>query len=205
MIKLECMDVHKAYGSRKVLCGIDLELLRGDIIGICGDNGCGKSTLLSILAGVERADRGRVTLNGKDVRRIRDLPRRIGYVPQNDPIPGNVKVREILGLWCASRSGFDSITEEYELGDMLNMRVDKLSGGMRRRVSVACASASGPEMLILDEPATAMDMHFRELLYLDLVRTAGQGTGIVMVSHDPDELALCNTCFRIIDGKNERI
>ena len=60
-------------------------------------------------------------------------------------------------------------------------------------------------MLILDEPATAMDMHFRELLYLDLVRTAGQGTGIVMVSHDPDELALCNTCFRIIDGKNERI
>ncbi|MCR5509433.1 MAG: ABC transporter ATP-binding protein [Lachnospiraceae bacterium] len=204
-MEFECKNVKRAYGKQKVLRGISFSASGGEIIGFAGDNGSGKSTLLAILAGVERPDSGEVTIDGRNISRIRDLADRIGYVPQTDPLPGEFKVRECLGLWCGSPSKRKAAVSDYDLAEMVNKRVSKLSGGMRRRVSIACAAASEPDILILDEPTAALDMHYKKIIRADIRRMAERGTLIILVSHDDEELNMCNDCYRISDGLNEKI
>lgn len=199
------MGVKKAYGRKKILRGISFEAAGGEIVGFSGDNGCGKSTLLSILAGVERPDRGEVTLDGRSIYGIRNLSDRIGYVPQTDPLPGELRVTECLKLWARSRSELDRTLYDYELDEIARMKISKLSGGMRRRVSVACAAVSSPDILILDEPTAALDMHYKQLIRSDMRRMAESGAAVILVSHDYDELNMCNTCYRITDGVNEKL
>ncbi|MBO4899832.1 MAG: ABC transporter ATP-binding protein [Lachnospiraceae bacterium] len=201
----ECSNVKRAYGKQKILRGISFSASGGEIVGFSGDNGCGKSTLLSILAGVERPDKGEVTIDGRSIYRIRNLSDRIGYVPQTDPLPGEFKVSECLGLWCGSVSKRKAAISDYDLTDFVNKRVSKLSGGMRRRVSLAVAAASQPDILILDEPTAALDMHYKTLIRSDIRRMAENGALIILVSHDIDELDMCNTCYRITGGVNEKI
>lgn len=201
----ECVNVKKAYGRKRILRGISFEAAGGEIIGFSGDNGCGKSTLLSILAGVERPDHGEVKLEGRSIYSIRNLTDRIGYVPQTDPLPGELRVSECLKLWSRSRDDYQRVTYEYELEDILRMKISRLSGGMRRRVSLACAAASDPDILILDEPTAALDMHYKQLIRSDIRRMAEDGAAVILVSHDYDELNLCNMCYRITDGINEKL
>ena len=201
----ECLGVKKAYGRKKILRGISFEAEGGEIIGFSGDNGCGKSTLLSILAGVERPDDGQVRLGGRSIYSVRGLTDRIGYVPQTDPLPFDMRVSECLKLWSRSRADYDRVIYEYELEDMIRMKIGKLSGGMRRRVSVACATVSSPDILILDEPTAALDMHYKQLIRSDMKRMAQTGTAVILVSHDYDELNMCNTCYRITNGINEKL
>ena len=204
-MNLECSNVKRAYGKQKVLRGVSFSASGGEIIGFAGDNGCGKSTLLSILAGVERPDKGEVTIDGRSIYRIRNLSDRIGYVPQTDPLPGEFKISECLGLWCGSAAKRKAAASDYELSEIMNKRISKLSGGMRRRVSIACAAASEPDILILDEPTAALDMHYKKLIRADIRRMADKGTLIILVSHDSEELNMCNVCYRITDGVNEKI
>lgn len=201
----ECFGVKKAYGKQKILRGISFEATDGEIIGFSGDNGCGKSTLLSILAGVERPDSGQVKLDGRSIYSVRGLTERIGYVPQTDPLPGQLKVSECIKLWSRSGDDYDRVIYEYELEDMIRKKISKLSGGMRRRVSVACATVSTPDILILDEPTAALDMHYKQLIRSDMRRMAEAGTAVILVSHDYDELNMCNTCYRITNGINEKL
>ena len=200
-----CKGVRKAYGRSVILRRIDFEAAGGEIIGFSGDNGCGKSTLLSILAGVERPDKGEVKFDGRSIYAIRNLTDRIGYVPQTDPLPGELRVKECLKLWAVSRDDLDNTMYDYELDGIARMKISRLSGGMRRRVSVACATVSRPDILILDEPTAALDMHYKQLIRSDMRRMAEMGTAVILVSHDYEELNMCNTCYRITDGVNEKL
>ena len=204
-MNFSCVDVRKSYGHKRILRGITFEVTGGEIIGFSGDNGCGKSTLLSVLAGVDRPDRGEVTLDGRSIYGIRNLSDRIGYVPQTDPLPGELRVSECLKLWARSRDALDRTLYDYELDGITGMKISKLSGGMRRRVSIACAAVSGPDILILDEPTAALDMHYQQLIRSDMRRMAESGAAVILVSHDYDELNMCNTCYRITDGVNEKL
>ncbi|MCR5594363.1 MAG: ABC transporter ATP-binding protein [Lachnospiraceae bacterium] len=199
----ECKNLHKAYGNKKILKGIDLTLHRESIIGFGGDNGSGKSTLLSILAGVERPDSGKVLLEGQNIFKISGLSERIGYVPQTDPLPPELKTSEILKLWCGSKESYDRTVEEYELKSILKKKTGILSGGMKRRLSFACAASKFPTVMILDEPTAGLDMHFRELIRGDIGKMARSGTAIILVSHDIEDLGMCNKCYRIVNGINE--
>ena len=76
---------------------------------------------------------------------------------------------------------------------------------MRRRVSFACAAASSPDILLLDEPTASLDMHYKQIIRTDIGRMAERGTIIILVSHDPEELNMCNVCYRISGGINEEI
>ena len=204
-MEFECRNVKRAYGKQKILRGISFIGRGGEIIGFAGDNGCGKSTLLSILAGVERPDKGEVLIDGKSIYRIRNLSDRVGYVPQTDPLPGEFKVSECLSLWCGSSAKRKAAISDYDLSEFVNKRVSKLSGGMRRRVSIAVAAASKPDILILDEPTAALDMHYKKLIRSDIRRMAEGGALIILVSHDSEELDMCNKCYRINNGINEEI
>ena len=205
MSELICENVSISYRKREVLRRVDLVLSSGMITGITGDNGSGKSTLAAVIAGVIKPDGGKVTLDSEDIRRIRDLTKHIGYMPQTDPLPAMLTVRECLGLWCESKDSFDRAVSEYGFEPALKKKIHTLSGGERKRLSFACCAASYPKMLILDEPTAGLDEHFSILIREDMIRIAGAGTGIMLITHDGEEMKMCNTCYRIRNGVNEKI
>ncbi len=197
--------IRKKYGKKEVLKDCSFSVQGGSCIGILGENGCGKSTLLSILAGVQRADGGSFLLNGTDLFRNPKLRQKlVGYVPQGDPLLEELSARDNLLLW------YDRKTMEQELahgvlarlgiGAFLKMPVHKLSGGMKKRLSIACAVASQPPVLLLDEPMSALDLSCKKEIYSYIAQRKALGGIMILVTHDILELKLCDVCYMLPDG-----
>jgi len=163
-------------------------------IGFTGSNGCGKTTFLSILAGVEKADSGSIRLDGN-----------IGYVPQINPLPDNLKVKECLKLWCDDKRIYDDLIARYNLESILGMKIKHLSGGMKRRVSLCCALACNPEVLIMDEPTASLDIDYKALIHRDMEDFTDAGGILILVTHEREEIDMCNVCYLITEGRNEEI
>jgi len=188
-----------------VLRGVSLEAQGGSCIGILGANGCGKTTLLSILAGVQRADGGSFLCDGQDLFSQSKLRQRlVGYVPQGTPLLEELTAKDNLLLWYSAaqlkKELEDGILSRLGIGEFLKKPVHKLSGGMKKRLSIGCSVASHPPILLLDEPTAALDLPCRQVItqYLRSYRAAG---GILLlVTHDPQELALCDQCYILKDG-----
>jgi len=162
---LVAKDIYKCYHRRDILKGVDLMAKPGECVGVIGSNGCGKTTLLSILAGTVRADRGQIQAGGHDIRRNpKDYARSVAYVPQENPLIEELTVKDNMLLWYkGSRKRMKQDLEEgaagiLGIGPMLGRRVDQLSGGMKKRLSIACALSNHAPVLILDEPGAALDM-----------------------------------------------
>jgi ABC-2 type transport system ATP-binding protein len=196
---LEVKNIHKCYGKKEVLKGIRFTAEKGDCIAIAGLNGCGKSTLLSILAGTLKSDSGEFLINGVDLLK-KPAKRKglIGYVPQENPLIGELTVRDNLKLWyCDSELNLD---EELESGtlkllgidEFVNMTVNRLSGGMKKRVSIGCAMAYDQPVLILDEPSAALDLACKENIRNYLTGHLKRDGIILITTHDEAELAMCN-------------
>ena len=204
MIKVN--NVCKKY-KKNILNGISFEAEKGDCVIIVGENGCGKSTLLSIMAGALRADKGEIFYSGENVFKKRKLfSKYIGYVPQDNPLIDELSVYDNLRLWYgkdgkafkkAINGGF---ADMLGLSEVLKMPVGKLSGGMKKRVSIASSMANEPPIMILDEPSTALDIVCKEDIrnYLNIYLKNG-GT-IVMTTHETDEMALCTKLFVMKNG-----
>lgn len=204
-MKIEIKDIKKRYRGQQVLKGISLEAESGSCIGILGANGCGKSTLLSILAGVQRPDGGSFLCDGQDLFAQSRLRQRVvGYVPQGTPLLEELTAWDNLLLWYNA----DRLKQELEsgilarlgIGEFVKKPVHKLSGGMKKRLAIGCSVAEHPPVLLLDEPTAALDLPCQQLIgeYLQEYRRAG---GILLlVTHDPRELALCDRCVIIRDG-----
>lgn len=202
---MEVRGVRKAYGKKQVLADASFSAGCGQCVGILGGNGSGKSTLLSILAGVRRADRGSFFYGEEELlRHPGRIPAVLGYVPQADPL------MEELSAWDNLRMWHDKKTLEGELAagslallgicDFLKTPVRKLSGGMKKRLSIGCAVASRPGILILDEPSAALDLVCKEniIRYLTAYKQAG---GIIVLStHDVQDLTLCDACYILKAG-----
>lgn len=199
------------HGKKKVLHDVCLNAQSGECIGILGANGCGKSTLLSILAGIQPADGGSIQLNGTDVLKTRKKERTslIGYVPQECPLMEELNALDNLKLWYCDSPLF--LQEELEQGflamlgipDFLRVPVKNMSGGMKKRLSIGCAVAENPCILLLDEPGAALDLICKERIEVYLKNYKKQGNAILLATHEEREINLCDRLFLLRDGKLE--
>jgi ABC-2 type transport system ATP-binding protein len=180
---LEALGLGKRYGGRHALRDVSFRAQAGELVAVIGPNGAGKTTLLSILAGETRADAGTVSRP----------PGEIGWVPQQPALYGRLTVGENLRLFarlerCRDVSGaVERMLVQAGLEERAGDRVETLSGGNRQRVNVAIGLLSEPEVLLLDEPSTALDPRQRERLWEFLRGLIEAGTAIVYSTHNVQE------------------
>ncbi|MDE5599223.1 MAG: ABC transporter ATP-binding protein, partial [Lachnospiraceae bacterium] len=168
MKMIEIENLISAYGRKKVLQGVTFSGERGECIGIVGPNGCGKSTLLSTMAGVLRPLSGTIRYYGKDALQNRVVFQKMtGYVPQENPLMPELSVYDNLRLWYPDKAELEKELEQgflqiLGIPEFVGKTVSKLSGGMKKRVSIGIALSGMPPVLILDEPSAALDLVCKE-------------------------------------------
>lgn len=203
MIRAE--HISKRY-KKMVLKDVSFTAEKGDLIGIIGANGCGKTTLLTIMAGVRRAGGGSLYYNNESAFSNKKVFRRYtGYVPQGNPLVDELSGRDNLKLWLkppVKLKDFLNRDEIKRLGiaDYLDVNVGRMSGGMKRRLSIAAALSLSPQVLILDEPGTALDLKGRAEIADYLAQYAAGGGTVVMTTHIEAEIELCSKLYILKDG-----
>lgn len=204
---LTISDVSFSYRHKNILDHIGLTVEPGDCVGIVGANGCGKSTFLSVIAGARKAKSGTILFDGHP------LPANpakrlalIGYVPQENPLIPELSVRDNLLIWYTGKKNTfyreleTGFLKELGLTEFLSVPVQKLSGGMKKRVSLGIALQNRPVLIVLDEPSAALDLVCKDDIhrYLSLY-LAGGGT-VIITSHEESELSLCNRMYLLKHG-----
>jgi len=200
----ESIDAGYPAGEALVLRGLHLEIGDGDIVALVGPNGSGKSTLLRALGRVLKPRRGTVYLDGRAMREwpTREVARRLALLPQGPTLAADLSVHELVWLGRSPHQGMlglpsrkdeeavRSAIEETGITPLTGRRLSELSGGERQRVWVAMALAQQPQVLLLDEPTTFLDLN-HQLELLDLIRYLNREHGItvVMVLHDLNQAA----------------
>ncbi len=204
-MEVQIKNIQKSYGKKPVLKDITFSGEGGRCIGILGSNGSGKSTLLSILAGVLSPNAGAFLCDGKDL--LKDPARRaalVGYVPQGTPLIDELSAKDNLLLWYnqedLTRELEDGVLKLLGIGDFLKVPVCKMSGGMKKRLSIGCAVANRPPILLLDEPTAALDLACKESIASYLRQYKRAGGLLLLTTHDVLELELCDQWFIIKDG-----
>lgn len=204
---LKVSGIAKNYGKKTVLRDISFTAEQGECVAIAGANGCGKSTLLSILAGTLKPGAGEFEAFGQDIfRNPKERERLIGYVPQENPLIPELDARDNLKLWyCNSR--YD-MAEELEKGvlamlgipEFLDVKVSAMSGGMKKRLSIGCAVANDPAILILDEPSAALDLVCKASIRQYMEEFKKRKGIILITTHDEDELRICDRLLVMKEG-----
>lgn len=200
MLRVE--HVKKSYGKKTILEDINMQVYPGEMVAIIGRNGCGKSTLLQILAGVQKPDAGELeyvsTYPLRDTKKFREL---CGYVPQENPLLEEMTVADMLTLYGIDKKGLsDDMLKGFELEGILKQTVSKLSGGMKRRVSIACCVQNRPQIIFMDEPTTALDIFYKSSIH-DWMEQYRKKQGILVItSHDEKEILFCDRCFLMTGG-----
>ncbi len=199
---LEIRGVHKSYGAVQALSGVDLDVACGEIVALLGPNGAGKTTLVSIVAGLRKADRGQVWVNGIEATARPRLARRyIGLAPQETGIYPTVSVADNLTFFGQLaglrrqrlRTRIAEVAEIFSLTDLLERKGQSLSGGEARRVHTAVSVLASPPLLLLDEPTAGVDVQTRNQL-LGLVKSlAEEGAAIVYSTHYLHEVEQLNS------------
>ena len=201
----ELNNIRKSYGKKEVLRGVSMPLEKGRIIALAGPNGSGKSTLLRLLAGVIPSGGGEFFWQGADLLRERALARKkVAYVPQGTPLIDELSARDNLRLWYDKEAMEKSLSEgmlrQLGVGDFLKTPAGKLSGGMRKRLSIGCAMSGQPEILLLDEPTAALDLVCKQALLDAFSLFRQQGGLILMATHDLLELSGCDRVYLLSEG-----
>lgn len=199
---LEVSHIRKTYGKKVILEDISLKANCGECIAIVGRNGCGKTTLMQILAGALKPDTGEISFFGNNPLKKRKFFREyVGYVPQDPPLLEELSVKDNLKLWGVLKSEyFSTINSMFSLDEIMNMKVEKLSGGMKRRLGIACAIATLPSILLLDEPTTALDLYYKESIQEWLQKYREMKGIILLTSHDEKEILSCDRCLVMRQG-----
>jgi lipooligosaccharide transport system ATP-binding protein len=201
----------KIYGDFKAVDGIDFTVKRGESFGLLGPNGAGKSTTMKMIASTSQRTSGELLILGKDPNDFGpEIRAHLGVVPQQDNLDRELKVWENLmvygryfGLsrkWLKSK--INELLEFAQLVEKRNNKVDELSGGMKRRLTIARALVSEPEILMLDEPTTGLDPQARHILWDRLFRLKELGVTLVITTHYMDEAEqLCDRLMVMDKGK----
>jgi len=206
---IRIQDVTKRYGSVQALNGVSLDIKEGEFFGLLGPNGAGKTTLISILAGLARADSGRISVLGHDVAKDFRVSRRaLGVVPQELVFDPFFSVRETLRIQSGyfglrhNDAWIDEIMAELDLTSKADANMRALSGGMKRRVLVAQALVHKPPVIVLDEPTAGVDVELRQTLWKFIARLNREGHTIVLTTHYLEEAeALCKRIAMLKAGK----
>jgi lipooligosaccharide transport system ATP-binding protein len=212
-VVIEASGLVKRYGTdptaTPAVAGIDLAVRRGELFGFLGPNGAGKSSAMRMIACISPRTGGALRVlgldPGRDGRRIRA---RLGVVPQEDTLDLELNVADNLYVYGrffdlprkALRTRIPELLESVSLADRADDRVDSLSGGMKRRLTIARAMVSDPELVLLDEPTTGLDPHARHLLWDRLRHLKDRGITQVLTTHYMDEAEqLCDRLV-VMDG-----
>lgn len=204
-MEVQISHIQKKYRNKQVLKDISLQATGGTCIGILGCNGSGKSTLLAILAGVLRQDEGCFLCDGKDLFCNNALRAKlVGYVPQGTPLIEELSAKDNLLLWYSPQQ----LQQELESGVLkllgieafLKTPVNKMSGGMKKRLSIGCSVVNRPPILLLDEPTAALDLECKQRIADYLRQYKKSGGLLLLTTHDVLELELCDAWYIIRDG-----
>ena len=201
LLQAESISFH--YGSEPVLEDVSLTAAAGECVGIAGVNGSGKSTLLSILAGMRRAAGGSLVCMGHDLFREKgQFAKLIGYVPQDNPLLSDLTVSDNLKLWSGSRPDPSlQVLQKLELVPLLKKRAGKLSGGQKRRLTIACALLGNQRILIMDEPTSALDVGQKEIIHRYIKDFTAQKGVVIMATHDIIEMELCDRLYHLSEHR----
>ena len=207
---IEMQGLHKRFGRDTVaLDGVDLDIRAGEFFTLLGPSGCGKTTLLRILAGLEEPDDGSLVVGGKNVTEVPPHRRSVNTVFQSYALFPHLSVRENLafglkmrGMPAAERHvKVDEIADFIKLGDLVDRHVDQLSGGQRQRIALARALICEPDVLLLDEPLSALDAGLRSQLQVELLRVQRRlGMTFVFVTHDQQEAMVMSDRIAVLNG-----
>lgn len=202
--------LRKCFGETEAVAGLDLEVRRGEIVGLIGPDGAGKTTTMRVVLGLLRSGGGRVELLGETVevppRRLRE---RLGYMPQRFSLYPDLTVSENLRFFAdlylmpgaEFRRRRQEMLEFSRLGPFRDRRAGNLSGGMKQKLALSCNLIHRPELLILDEPTTGVDPVSRQEFWASLRRFAGQGLGILVSTPYMDEAELCDRVLLMHEGR----
>jgi ABC-2 type transport system ATP-binding protein len=210
MHAIQTTALTKRYKEITAVDGLDLEIRRGELYALLGVNGAGKTTAIRLLTGLTRPTSGDALVGGYSITREREqVKRRIGVAPQETAIAPNLTVKENLELICGiygfskakTASKIEELTGQFSLDPVLMRRAGKLSGGWQRRVSIAMALISEPELLFLDEPTLGLDVLARHELW-DAIRALKGRITIVLTTHYMEEAAALSDRIGILkDGR----
>ena len=199
----------KTFGAFEAVRGIDLDVQKGEAFGFLGPNGAGKSSTMRMIGAVSPPTAGRLQVFGLDpLRDGSEIRARIGVCPQEDTVDAELRVRENLVVYArffgmskgASRKRADELLEFVSLKERAESKVESLSGGMKRRLTIARALVNSPQLLLLDEPTTGLDPQARHLVWERLFRLKQQGVTLVLTTHYMDEAEqLCDRLV-VMDG-----
>jgi len=209
MIRVE--DLQKSYGSLRAVDGISFEIPEGELFGFLGPNGAGKTTTLSMISGLLKPDRGRVSIGEIDVwHSPKEAKRILGLVPQDLALYEELTARENLMFWGSLfhlprselKANIEVWLERVGLKDRGREAVSKFSGGMKRRLNLAIGLVHNPKVVLLDEPTVGIDPQARKNI-LDIIREiVKEGSTILFTTHHLEEAeALCDRIAIIDHGK----
>lgn len=209
MAAIQVNNVEKSYKALKALRGVSLSIEEGEFFGLLGPNGAGKTTLISIIAGLNRADVGNVTVHGHDtVTAYRQARKLLGVVPQELVFDPFFTVRETLRMQSGyyglknNNAWIDEVMHHLDLTSKADANMRALSGGMKRRVLVAQALVHKPPVIVLDEPTAGVDVELRQTLWKFISRLNRDGHTVVLTTHYLEEAqALCNRVAMLKAGQ----
>jgi len=201
---LHAQGLRKSYGATEVLAGVDVDVAPGECFGLLGPNGAGKTTTLKICLGLTEADAGSVRLLDHAVpRQAREARQRVGVVPQFDNLDPDFTVAENLIVYGRYfgikgreiKARIPQLLEFAGLGGRADARIQALSGGMKRRLTLARALVNDPQLVFMDEPTTGLDPQARHLIWERLRQLTQEGKTLILTTHFMEEAE--RLCSRI--------
>ncbi|MFC6713496.1 ABC transporter ATP-binding protein [Branchiibius cervicis] len=210
-VMIRAHDLHKSFGDFEAVRGIDVDVVRGESFGFLGPNGAGKSSTMRMIAAVSPVTSGDLRILDMDpATHGSQIRARLGVCPQDDTLDNELTVRENLIVYGRYfgigrkqvRAKADELLDFAQLTEKADAKVDDLSGGMKRRLTIARSLVNDPELLLLDEPTTGLDPQARHVLWDKLFRLKQQGVTLVITTHYMDEAEqLCDRLVVMDQGR----
>ena len=209
MYILQIENLHKSYEKFEAIKGIDLNIKKGDIYGLLGPNGAGKSTLIKTITGLEKMTSGKIIFEESETS-INKYKKNIGLLPQDIALYLDFTAKENVTFFCSLygyrgkdlKERVDKALEFVGLLDIKNKKAKEFSGGMKRRLNMACAIAHNPRLIIMDEPTVGIDPQSRNHILESVRKLNEQGSTIIYTSHYMEEVEeLCNNISIMDRGK----
>ena len=207
MLRIE--NVYKSYDENHVLKGVSFNVKNNEIKGLIGINGAGKSTLIELVCGIKKIDDGKIFVSNNDVddkKNKNELKSIIGYMPQSFNLFNDLTVEENLGYLCAvynldENVAINKILDLCNLNDKRKVLSSHLSGGYRQLLSLAGTLIHNPQLIILDEPTSAMDPLFRKSFWKIIKECKNRGCTILVITHYMEELLECDSFVCLSNGR----
>ena len=206
---LKTIDLSKKYDNKADVDNLNIEIKEGEIFGLLGPNGAGKSTTMNMICNIVKPDYGSVEFMGKDFRKNKkELSKDLGYIPQNLAIHGSLKAWENVELFTSLygikgeklKKRIDEALLYVGLSDRRNDYARKFSGGMKRRLNIACAIGHHPRLLIFDEPTVGIDPQSRNFILEKIKESNKNGATVIYTSHYMEEVEAICTRIAIMDN-----